>query len=190
MKFTVFENNKNDDIEFGLAANVSESQESTTNYNGMENSSSHGTNCCVKSVIWIIIMIILFPLPFYDLFFGYTDDTCVSEHAGRLAINLKDYLLVCGWIDISIFCLFIILLYFIDINSASDGSFVCVIIFLTIILILLNIFISIWDIFGAIIFWGLLDTTNCSNTIYNHVFASLIFKLVLTGFKLGCYISK
>lgn len=43
---------------------------------------------------------------------------------------------------------------------------------------LVNLFLIIWNILGAIIFWGLMDTTNCSDTIYNYMFASLIIKLV------------
>lgn len=95
MKSTdIFKNNKTEDIDIGLSTNVSERPDNTTNYSSMENSSSLETNCCVKYGIWIIIMIIYFPIQFYDLYLGYTDDTCVSEPAGRLAINLKDYLLV------------------------------------------------------------------------------------------------
>jgi hypothetical protein len=81
--------NNLEDIESGLAAKVS-GKPDTTNYSSMESSGSCTTNCCAKSAIWLVIMIISFQIPFCDLYYGYTDDTCVSEPAGRLAINLKD----------------------------------------------------------------------------------------------------
>lgn len=155
-----------EDIEVGSIQDISKRTPSTTTkYSNMENSDSCGTNCCLKSVIWIIIMIIGFPLPFCDLYYGYTDDTCVSEPAGRLAINLKDYLLVYGWIVMSLIGLLSIALCFFDINSfgsrtsSSDGCFVCGRTFLTIIFALANIFLTIWNIFGTVIFWSLMDTS-------------------------------
>jgi hypothetical protein len=33
------------------------------------------------------------------------------------------------------------------------------------------------NIFGAVIFWSLMDTSNCDNSIYNYVFTSLIIKI-------------
>ena len=175
------------DIEVGTNLNISKSSATTTKYSTVVSSGSCGScgiNCGLKSSIWLLIMIIGFPQPFCDLYYGYTDDTCVSEPAGRLAINLKDYLLVYGWIIMCMLGLLSITLCFIDINlygrrtSSSDGWFVCDGTFLTIIFALANIFITIWNIFGAIIFWSLMDTTECSKSIYNYVFASLIIKLV------------
>lgn len=173
-----------EDIEVGSNINISKRADTTTKYSTMESSCSCCTNYCLKSAIWLLIMIISFPLPFCDLYYGYTDDTCVSEPAGKLAINLKDYLLVYGWIIMSILGLLSIALCFIDFNSSgsrtstSNGCFVFSRTFLTIISALTNIFLIIWNIFGAVIFWSLMDTSECSNSIYNYVFASLIIKIV------------
>lgn len=174
-----------EDIEVGSNQNISKRTPSTTTkYSNMESSDSCGTNCCLKSTFWLLVMIIGFPIPFCDLYYGYTDDTCVLESAGKLAINLKDYLLVYGWIVMSMIGLLSVVLCFFDINSFgskksnSDGCYVCGVSFLTIINSLVNIFLTIWNIFGAVIFWSLMDTSECSNSIYNYVFASLIIKLV------------
>lgn len=175
-----------EDIEVGSNQNISKRTPSTTTtkYSNMESSDSCGTKCCLKLTFWLLVMIIGFPIPFCDLYYGYTDDTCVSESAGKLAINLKDYLLVYGWIVMSMIGLLSVVLCFFDINlsgsrtSSSDGCFVFGGTFLTIINSLVNIFLTIWNIFGAVIFWSLMDTSECSNSIYNYVFASLIIKLV------------
>ena len=107
--------NNLEDIEVGTNLDISK-RSATTKYSTVESSGSCGTICCLKSLIWLLIMIIGFPLPFCDLYYGYTDDTCVSEPAGRLVINLKDYLLVYGWIVMSFLGLLSITLCFIDIN--------------------------------------------------------------------------
>jgi len=79
-----------------------------------------------------------FHLTFYDLYYAYNDNSCVSEPAGKLAIYLKDYLLIGGWINASI------------------------LIMLRIIIAIINIFSIILNIFGAFIFWSLMDTSDCN----------------------------
>jgi len=145
-------------------------------------SNSYSTNCRLKSLIWFLIMFIIFPIAFCDLYYGYTDDTCVSESTGRLVINLKDYLLVWGWINIGVISLLSFGLCFLNIDAfnimKNEGNFICCNVFITIVSIMTSIFFIIWDIFGAIIFWKLMDTSKCSNSTYNYVFVSLIIKLV------------
>lgn len=138
-------------------------------------------DCGIKFLAWFFIMILFFPMSFLDLYYGYTDNTCVSEQVGKLVINLKDYLLVHGWIIMCILGLLSILLYYIDFDSLEDivkkKDSLCEL-FMPIIIALVVLFLTIWNIFGAIVFWGVMNTTECSKTIYNYVFASLIIKLV------------
>ena len=181
--------NNSNDIESGSASNMYKRTATYTNTNSnysVKSSNNCGPNCCIKSGIWLLIMIICFPISFCDLYYGYTDNTCVSEPAGRLAINLKDYLLVYGLIGMSVIGLLSSMLFCLDINtfgsknSNIDGCIVCGGAFLAIIFVLVTMFLIIWNIFGAIIFWCLTDTSKCSNSIYNYVFASLIIKLVFS----------
>ncbi len=150
------------------------------------------TNCCLKFTIWFVIMIFTFPIMFCDLYYGYFDDTCVNEPAGKLIINLKDYLLVSGWVVMSLLSAISVFLLFIDFNSFSDnhsgGGILCCGMFGVILIALIGIFLIIWNIFGAVIFWSQMDTSECSKNIYNYVFASIIIKLVFNG--LGLLSSK
>ena len=135
---------------------------------------------CMKSSIWIFIMIIAFPLTFCDLYYGYNDNSCVSEPVGKLAINLKDYLLINGWINMSIITIITLGLCFIDYDSISKSDntcFVCCGGLSFILIAIIGIFSIILNIFGAVIFWSLMDTSDCESGIYNYVFASLIIKL-------------
>ena len=41
-----------------------------------------------------------------------------------------------------------------------------------------GLFNIIWNIIGSIIFWSYMDNNQCSNEVFNYLFASLIIKLV------------
>jgi hypothetical protein len=77
-------------------------------------------SCCIKSFAWVITMIIAFPLTFCDLYYGYNDKSCVSEPAGKLAINLKDYLLISGWINVILLTIVTFGLCFIDLKTITN----------------------------------------------------------------------
>ena len=144
------------------------------------------SNNSLGSLLWIFIMFISFPFTFCDLYYGYNDNSCVSKPAGRLAINLKDYLLICGWLDVCILTIMTIGLCFTDINSISkikNRLTICYI-FLLILMAIIGLFSFMLNIFGAVIFWSLMDTSECDSGIYNYVFASLIFKLCLNTFNI------
>lgn len=117
------------------------------------------------------------PLIICDMYYAYTDDTCVQEHVDGLSINLKDYLLVCGWYGACSFVILSIGFCFCDLQSIinqKDKAY-------KVGNILGKIFLTIWNILGAVIFWKLMDTSDCSDSIYNYVFISLIIKLVSTA---------
>lgn len=186
MTYNNFEKLNNTDLEVGLNTNK---QNTLTNVE-LNNTSSSGdfaTNCCIISFKWVFVMIFVFPLTFCDLYHGYNDNSCVSEPAGKLTINLKDYLLVYGWINLSSLIIFTIGLCFINLYSMSkinDTCFVCCEKSATIIFAIINIFSIIWNVFGAVIFWSLMYTSDCNDGIYNYVFASLVIKLCFNVIKL------
>ena len=140
--------------------------------------------CCLKFIIWILIAVFIFPFAFGDLYFAYNDSSCVNEPAEKLAINLKDYLLVYGWMYMSILGAITIVIFctftktdFNSFNNIIDCFLICGASFTTLLIIISYTFGLIWNILGAIIFGGLMDTSGCEKSIYNYVFASLIIKL-------------
>lgn len=154
-------------------------------YTNMDGNQNGAGSICIKFIIWIIFCILIFPLPFCDLYYAYNDDSCVNNDAGKLAINLKDYLLVYGWIMMSLLGFIGFALCFVNPNTSIDEAdhcfFACGSLFV-VLLALISIFSIIWNVFGAIIFWGLMDTNDCDSGIYNYVFASLIIKLIFSAF--------
>lgn len=175
-----FEELNNTDLEVGLSNNKY-SALSNVKFNYTSSSSNFYANCCMKSFIWVFVMIFVFPLTFCDLYYGYNDNSCVTEPAGKLAINLKDYLLIGGWINVSILITLTFGLYFVNFDSLSKNNnntcFICCGGLTAIIIVIMSLFSIMLNVFGAIIFWSLMDTSDCNDGIYNYVFASLIIKL-------------
>ena len=126
-----------------------------------------------------ILFVALFVSPFIicDLVFGYNDDSCVDIYPENMSfINMKIYLLVSGYLAIGLLCCIIINLYF----AADDniGNNIILVAFLSIILHISQVFFVIWNILGAVIFWGTLNKHNyCSKSINTYLFVSLIMKL-------------
>jgi hypothetical protein len=127
---------------------------------------------------WLIQICIIFPFIFGDLYFGYNDNTCIDEPTGKLLINLKDYLIVNGWILITLLSLIKINNVLINFNFTN---LILMIInkFVNFILSLICIFIIVLNILGTVIFWSKIDTSKCSLNIYTYVYVSLIIKLYL-----------
>ena len=175
------------DIENGLKTSLSNISLTVNNTNTNANTVNNKKyniffkNCGLKFVFWLVIMIVIFPIPFCDLYYGYTDNSCVNEHAGKLAINLKDYLLVYGYTIMSVLSFLSIGLCFTDIFDDGIKKPICLEYGECLIIngcFLIGIFINVWNIFGAIIFWGFMDINKCSNGTYNYVFTSLILKII------------
>lgn len=161
--------------------NIQNLESGNSNMNIQRSTGDGVMNFCLKFFIWSLIMFFIFPITFCDLYYAYNDSTCVNEPAGRLEINLYNYLMVNGWISICFIIILTIMIIFYNPNTTNDQSFftLCGGGIITILSTLLSIFGLIWNIFGAIIFWGLMDTSKCSDSIYNYVFASLIIKFVI-----------
>lgn len=140
----------------------------------VQNSNATSDDCCRKLSLLFFMILFGLPIPFFDLYYAHTDDSCVTEQASKLAIDLKDYLLVSGWLFIVIIALVSIATCIVKQSEMDEEFFGCVKCYL----IPIRIFNFAWHIVGSIIFWELMNTSNCSNSIYNYVFATLVIKLV------------
>ena len=136
------------------------------------------TNCIIHT-IWIIILILCSPIIICDVYFAYTDETCVNEYPANLELNLKHYLFISAlskFIFINMYMLFI--KYFVKTEYNKSLLWVLLVgVFIS----LLALFSLIWNILGAVIFWGSIYATNhCSKQVSTYIFVSLIIKFVLT----------
>ena len=128
--------------------------------------------------LFIFILFVLFftiPICFCDLYYAYTDESCVLSHVDKIDINLKQYLQVSGLL---IGCsIFIFIFNLILIVNNYKGLLILLYIFIK----LLNIFSLVWHIIGGFIFWKYMDNSLCSNSVFNYVYVSLIIKYIFTA---------
>ena len=133
--------------------------------------------CCVKFLGIIFILFLLAPLSVADLYYAYTDESCVHQSAGKLNVNLFTFLAVDGILG----CVVIIGFSLFICSMKEDFSLeiwkgCCALSIIT----LISLFTLAWTIVGSIIFWSLIDNEECSKEVYNYVFALLIIKYVCT----------
>lgn len=136
----------------------------------------------MKLCFALIILVIMGPIIFCDLYFGFTDSSCSREEPNELAISIKLYLLVSGFVGLSVMTimLFGITCLELDNNSENDLFSMCcgycgV--------ICVGLFNFIWNILGAVVFWGYIyGNGNCDKTFSTYVFVSLIIKFVAALF--------
>jgi len=138
--------------------------------------------CYIKIFIMFIISVFIIPFVVCNLYYAYSDKSCVHEKAGKLDVNLFDYLVVDGIFGAVVAIVWFIVICksdFIGERELSVGNWLIVVIITGI----GTIFGIAWTITGAIIFWSLMDNNLCDKGIYNYVFAQLIIKLV--GYGIG-----
>ena len=128
--------------------------------------------------MFIIFIAAVFVSPFIicDLVFGYNDDSCVEIYPENLSfVNMKIYLLVSGYFAISMLTIIMINCF---IANGNEGDNIVIIAFLSILFHISRVFLVIWNIIGAVIFWGTLNKQNlCSKSVNAYLFVSLIIKL-------------
>jgi len=135
------------------------------------------TKICLKSTVVFVIILFNIPICVTELYYAFTDNSCIYVKHNNLLIDLYTYLAVDGvyGIVITTMCS-IYICCFIDIDKMElIGLKKIIISVISFILILFNLS---WTIIGAIIFWDIIDDYACNNNIYCFVFAELVIKLI------------
>ena len=137
-----------------------------------------------KFCVMLIIVTICIPIILFDLVYAYTDKSCIDIYPNKLNINMKIYLLVSGYFGLA--DLFILICYtlFISYKDKHFDEYINILNLFT--NVVTKLFLAVWNIIGAIIFWGTLyHKDDCSRSTYNYLFATIIIKLVLISFYLN-----
>ena len=132
----------------------------------------------MKLCFALIILVIMSPIIFCDLYFGFTDSSCSREQPDELAISVKLYLIVSGFVGLSVMSVIFIGItcFEIDENPTNDLFVMC---FSSCLAIALKLFNLVWVILGAVVFWGYIyGNGNCDKSFLTYVFVSLIIKIV------------
>lgn len=131
-----------------------------------------------KLCFTLLALVLMVPIIFCDLYFSFTKNSCSNEEPDELTINLKLYLLVSGFVGILSLSIILILVNLIGKDKISNLG--CIFMSCGIItLLFIIIFNVIWNILGAIVFWGYIyGNGNCSKSFSTYLFVSLIIKFV------------
>jgi hypothetical protein len=137
------------------------------------------TEVIIKTALSIFIIIISLPFITSDIYYAYNDHSCVKEYPNKININLKMYLLLSGYMLLSKI-IFVIFGIFSVSYRYSDFINVSVLILFGLLMVVYELFNVIWNIIGAIIFWGdIYKNNNCNNDVSTYIFVSLIIKLIV-----------
>ena len=124
----------------------------------------------ICSIISIIILFV--PIIFCDLYYGFTDNSCVNEMPNGLNYTMKIYLLTSGFVGLAVL---FISIWIISSLSYVEPNFI----YLKYFGIICSLFQIIWNILGSATFWGTIyKEGNCDSMISTYIFISLIIKIV------------
>jgi hypothetical protein len=124
----------------------------------------------ICSIISIIILFV--PIIFCDLYYGFTDNSCINEMPNGLNYTMKIYLLTSGFIGLIVL---LISIWIVCLLSYVETNFIYIKYFG----MFGSLFQIIWNILGSATFWGTIyKEENCDSMISTYIFISLIIKLV------------
>jgi len=130
----------------------------------------------IRLCFGLLIIVLLSPIIICDLYFGFNDTSCSREQPDTLAISMKLYLIVSGFVGLSVLIISLIMPTCFDPNGISHLG-ACLICCGSIAFMCATLFNIVWNILGAVVFWGYYGNLNCNKTFSTYVFISLIIKL-------------
>jgi len=130
----------------------------------------------IKLFIGILIIICCLPFIVCDLYYAYTDNSCVHNPTKKSIVDLYTYLLVSGYYGICSLAIVVCGIIAIDIEKERENELVNVLFLL--ITYISTLFSTSWIIVGAVVFWNEVDNSTCDKPIYNYLYASIIIKLI------------
>ena len=130
----------------------------------------------IKLCSTLVMIVLMTPIIVCDIYFGLSDHSCINEMSDGLNYTMKIYLLVSGFMGLS-WLLFVICTTC-SLSISNDNNQTSIICAGCIGLIVL-IFNLIWNILGAVTFWGsIYKGGNCDSMTSTYIYVSLIIKLI------------
>jgi hypothetical protein len=130
----------------------------------------------IRLCFGLLFIVLLSPIIICDLYFGFNDKSCSREQPDELALSIRLYLIVSGFVGLSVLIISLIMPTCFDPNGISHLG-ACLIYCGSIAFMCATLFNIVWNILGAVIFWGYYGNLNCNKTFSTYVFISLIIKL-------------
>jgi len=143
------------------------------NSNNVDHEASTGL-VVIKLCTTLLIIVLTMPIIVCDLYFGFYDNSCVNEMPDGLNYTMKLYLLVSGFMGLSWVLVIIYTTCSLSINNDTTTSMICT----GCIGLIVLTFNLIWNILGAVTFWGsIYKGGHCDSETSTYIYVSLIIKL-------------
>ena len=117
----------------------------------------------LRSIYSIFVLIVTIPIVLTELYFGFSNMSCLKSKPDGVDMSIKSYLLVSGFVSIQA-----IILYIYSIWSLKKEE-------LRHFFRLLIVFHIFWNLVGVILFWESIYT-NCNKNMTTYIFISLFIK--------------
>ena len=123
-----------------------------------------------------LILIICIPLIFCDLYYGFTDKSCINEAPNGLNFTMKTYLLVSGFTGlIAMLITICVICSLSEYNINNEQNLICIRYFG----LISGLFYMFWNILGGATFWGsIYKQGNCDSIISTYIYVSLLIKFI------------
>ena len=129
----------------------------------------------IKICTTLLMIVLMTPIVVCDLYFGFSHDSCINEMPDGFNYTMKLYLLVSGFMGLSwlIFTIYTTC----SLSTNNQTSIICA----GCIGLFVLIFNLIWNILGAVTFWGsVYKGGHCDSKTSTYIYVSLIIKFVGT----------
>lgn len=153
-------------------------------------------NFCYRTYIFLILLMFISPFIICELYYAYNDTSCIYQKIEQLHMNLHDFLMISGYMGISVSTIYGVIIYTQDNNTLnllykmfiSNGGIntnnekpinVYLAKLFYFVICFFGMFGLSWLILGSLIFWKFMDTSKCSNSIYNYIYAELIIRWII-----------
>ena len=130
----------------------------------------------IKLCTTLLMIVLMTPIIVCDLYFGFSHDSCINEMPDGFNYTMKLYLLVSGFMGLSWLLFIICTTCSLSIrNDNNQTSIICA----GCIGLIVLIFSLIWNILGAVTFWGsIYKGGHCDSETSTYIYVSLIIKLI------------
>jgi hypothetical protein len=172
----------NNDIETGSNSSNSSNEKSVLKgilkkSNDLEDETRTGL-FVIKLCSTLVMIVLMTPIIVCDLYFGFSDHSCINEMPDGFNYTMKLYLLVSGFMGLSWLLFIIYTTCSLSINNDNNQTSIicagCIGLFVL-------IFNLIWNILGAVAFWGsIYKEGHCHSKTSTYIYVSLIIKLIGT----------
>jgi hypothetical protein len=132
----------------------------------------------IKLCSTLVMIVLTTPIIVCDLYFGFSDNSCINEMPDGFNYTMKLYLLVSGFMGLSWLLFIIYTTCSLSINNDNNQTSIICAGCIGLIVLLFNL---IWNILGAVTFWGsIYKRGHCDSETSTYIYVSLIIKLIAT----------